>query len=86
MSWSISKGKRAKRLNQTLEQKESHKTKYKFQGKCYYCGKMGHKSVDCRLPKNKKNHETNIIDDISKDVSDINLVVVVSEVNLLGSN
>ena len=36
----------------------------------------------------KKNHEAHIteLDSISRDVSDINLLVVVSEVNLVGSN
>lgn len=45
---------------------------------------MGHKSNECRLPKNKKNHDTNMMDDVSKDVLDIKLVAVVSEVNLIG--
>ena len=61
-------------------------TKPRFQGKCFNCGKKGHKSTDCRLPKKKKDHETNMIDDISKDVSDMNLAAVVTEVNLIGSN
>ena len=41
---------------------------------------------DCRLPKNNKPKEANVINDISKDVSDIDLTVVVSEVNSVGSN
>lgn len=35
--------------------------------------------------KNKK-HETNVVDNITQDVSDISLCAVVSEVNLVGSN
>ena len=30
--------------------------------------------------------EVNVVDDITKDVSDINLIVVIFEVNLVGSN
>ena len=58
-------------------------SKNKFQGKCFNCGKVGHRSVDCRLlRKNNKNHETNVVDNITHNVSDINLFVV-SEVNLV---
>ncbi|WKA09039.1 hypothetical protein VitviT2T_026717 [Vitis vinifera] len=60
--------------------------KPKFQGKCFNCGKQGHKSVDCRLPKKNKPKEANVIDDITKNVFDIDLTAVVSEVNLVGSN
>ena len=59
--------------------------KQKFQGKCFNCDKMGHKASDCRLPKKKKN-EANIVDEITQEVSDIDLCAVVSEVNLVGSN
>ncbi|KAL6331736.1 hypothetical protein AAG906_016732 [Vitis piasezkii] len=47
---------------------------------------QSHKSVDCRLPKKNKPKEANVIDDITKNVSDIDLTAVVSEVNLVGSN
>ena len=60
--------------------------KQKFLGKCFNYGKQGHKSSDCRLPKRNKPKEPNVIDDISKDVSDIDLTTVISEVNLVGSN
>ncbi|KAL6344924.1 hypothetical protein AAG906_006685 [Vitis piasezkii] len=60
--------------------------KPKFQGKCFNCGKQGHKSVDCRLPKKNKPKEANVIDDITRNVSDIDLTAIVSEVNLVGSN
>ncbi|KAL6312007.1 hypothetical protein AAG906_017660 [Vitis piasezkii] len=59
--------------------------KPKFQGKCFNCGKQGHKSVDCRLPKKNKPKEANVIDDITKNVSDIDLTDSL-EVNLVGSN
>ena len=61
--------------------------KNKFQEKCFNCGKMGHRFVDCRLPRrNNKNHEANVVDNIIQDVSDINLSAMVFEVNLVGSN
>ena len=60
--------------------------KKKFQGKCFNYEKQGHKSSDCRLPKRNKPKEANMVDGITKDVFDINLTVVISEVNLVGSN
>ena len=60
--------------------------KQKFLGKCFNCGKQGHKSSDCRLPKRNKPMEANVINDISKDVSDINLMAIIFEVNLVGTN
>ena len=60
--------------------------KLKFQGKCFNCGKQGHKYANFRLPKRKKPKETNVVDDISKDVSDIDLITVIFEVNLVRSH
>ena len=60
--------------------------KQKFIGKCFNYGKQGHKSSDCRLPKRNKLKEANVVDDISKDVYEIDLTAVISEVNLVGSN
>ena len=60
--------------------------KQKFIGKCFNCGKQGHKSSDCKLPKKNKLKEANVVDDLSKDVSEIDLTAVISEVNLVGSN
>ena len=60
--------------------------KQKFLGKCFNCGKQGHRSSDCKLPKRNKPKEANVIDNISKDVSDIDLTTIISEVNLVGSN
>ncbi|GAB2278393.1 hypothetical protein Dimus_039287 [Dionaea muscipula] len=60
--------------------------KPKFQDKCFNCGKNGYRMVDCRLPKQNKNAQANMMEDPSKDVSTISLAAVVSEVNLIGSN
>ena len=48
--------------------------------------KQGHKSLDCKLPKRSKLNEANVVDGITKDVFDIDLTIVISEVNLVGSN
>ncbi|KAL5559487.1 hypothetical protein UlMin_035698 [Ulmus minor] len=60
--------------------------KHKFQGKCFNCDKIGYESSECKLPKKNKNHEANVVDDITQDVADIDLCAVISEVNLVGSN
>ena len=60
--------------------------KQKFIGKCFNYGKQGHKSSYCRLLKKNKLKEANVVDDLSKDVSEIDLTAVISEVNLVGSN
>ncbi|PON80618.1 Zinc finger, CCHC-type [Parasponia andersonii] len=59
--------------------------KQKFQRKCFNCEKRGHKALDYRLPKKKKN-EANIVDEITQDVSDIDLCIVISKMNLFGYN
>ena len=58
----------------------------KFQGKCFNCGKQGHKSIDYRLLNRSEPKEDNVVDDISKDVSNTDLTTVINEVNLVGSN
>ena len=69
-----------------LEHKGEVSKKQKFIGQCFNCGKQGHKSSDCKLPKRNKPKKANVIDNISKDVSNIDLTAVISEVNLVGSN
>ena len=39
-----------------------------------------------QIAKRNKPKEANVVDDITKDVSDINLTLVISKVNLVGSN
>ncbi|XP_015875287.2 uncharacterized protein LOC107412096 [Ziziphus jujuba] len=60
--------------------------KAKFQGKCFNCDKMDHRAADCRLPKRKRNIETTMMEHITREVDEIDLNAVVSEVNLVGSN
>ena len=60
--------------------------KQKFQRKCFNCDKIVHKSSECKLLKKNKNHEANVVDNITQDVADINLCIVIFEVNLIESN
>ncbi|PKI57122.1 hypothetical protein CRG98_022486 [Punica granatum] len=39
--------------------------KPKFQGKCFNCDKKGHRSADYRLPKRKKDHEANVVNEMA---------------------
>ena len=45
-------------------------SKKKFLGKYFNCGKMGHKSTECRLLKRKR-HEAHVVDEVSQDMSEI---------------
>ena len=47
--------------------------KQKFQGKCFNSDKVGHQFAYCKLPKKKKNHEANVLDNIAQEVGDIGL-------------
>ena len=42
--------------------------------------------MDDRLPKRNKPKEANVVDNITKDVSDIDLTAVIFEVNLVRLN
>ena len=61
----------------------------KFQGKCYVCNKQGHRAKDYHNRKEqgnpkKKRPQANVTK--VDDVSDMNLSVIVSKVNFIGSN
>ena len=81
----VSKFKKAynKGKSTKLRPKGGVSKKLKFQGKCFNCGMQGYKFEDCRLPKRNKPKEANVVDDISKDVSNIGFTVVIFEVNLM---
>ncbi|XP_073307181.1 uncharacterized protein [Primulina huaijiensis] len=59
-------------------------SKKKFSGKCYNYDGMGYKASECKKPK--RNQEANVVENISQEVSNINLCAIISEVNLVGSN
>lgn len=48
-----------------LRPKRGISKKQNFQGKCFNYNKMGHKAINCRLVKKKKNKKTNIIEDFA---------------------
>ena len=42
--------------------------------------------MDCKLAKRNKPKEVNVVDGITKDVSNIDLTAIISEINFVGSN
>ncbi|KAK5838770.1 hypothetical protein PVK06_007508 [Gossypium arboreum] len=60
--------------------------KQKFQGKCFNCSKIGHKSSDCRFPKKVKANKANTVEEIFKEVFDMDLCAVIFKVNMVDSN
>ena len=86
----LGQGSKTKKHNKGKGSKLEHKggvsKKKKLLGRCFNCEKQGHKSSDCRLPKRNKHKEANVVDDISKVVSDIDLTTIIYEVKLVGSH
>ncbi|PHU06076.1 hypothetical protein BC332_26898 [Capsicum chinense] len=61
----------------------SNQPKKKFKGKCFNCGKIGHKSTDCRASKkDKKKGQANMIES-NKEYDD--LCAMFTECNLVGN-
>ncbi|GMY11025.1 Retrovirus-related Pol polyprotein from transposon TNT 1-94 [Fagus crenata] len=87
------KNKKRRHFGQEFGQGSNQDTKgghaKRFKGKCFICDKPGHRAKDCHKRNdqgNKKTFQANIseVGTLSKDVSNINLSAVVSEVNLVG--
>ncbi|XXG82530.1 hypothetical protein AAC387_Pa10g0455 [Persea americana] len=81
-----------KRKNPSSGPKQGPTDNKKFKGKCYVCDKSVHRTKDCRKRKDqgntsKKSAHANMteLDNLSTDVSNINVSVVVSKVNLVGN-
>ncbi|PHT44720.1 hypothetical protein CQW23_13878 [Capsicum baccatum] len=61
----------------------SNQPKKKLKGKCFNCGKISHKSIDCRAPKKgKKKDQANMIES-NKEYDD--LCAMFMEYNLVGN-
>ncbi|KAK5784322.1 hypothetical protein PVK06_038845 [Gossypium arboreum] len=85
----VNKDSKKRKHSQTgskLGPKDDVFKKPEFQEKYFNCNKMGHKSSDCRLPKRVRINEANAVENISKEVFDLDLCAVISEVNLVDSN
>ncbi|XP_017625097.1 uncharacterized protein LOC108468751 [Gossypium arboreum] len=77
--WHFQKAKKTSRREKQpqngskLGPKGGISNKKKIQGKCFNCNKMGHKSSDCRIPKKVRANEANVMKEISKEMSDMDL-------------
>ncbi|GJW97894.1 retrotransposon protein, putative, ty1-copia subclass [Tanacetum coccineum] len=61
--------------------------KQKFQGTCYNCDHPGHHATNCKIPKRVNPRQANMVNDnidMIAMVSDV--IAMISEVNLVGSN
>ncbi|XP_060668437.1 uncharacterized protein LOC132799788 [Ziziphus jujuba] len=81
-----SKIKKKTRRDSKLGFKRRISKKAKFQDKYFNCNKKGHRVAKCRLLKRKKSKEAQMMEYITREVDEIDLSIVVSDVNLVGSS
>ncbi|PHT41685.1 hypothetical protein CQW23_20539 [Capsicum baccatum] len=66
----VEDGQNNSKKRKNVEHGSNHPKK-KFKGKCFNCGKVGHKSTDCQAPKKgKKKDQANLIES-NKDCDDL---------------
>lgn len=71
--------------NKGKKMKHSAKPSKKFKGKCYNCGKAGHRFVDCCKPKKQARANINESDALSNGMPYMNLSTIISECNHVGN-
>ena len=63
----------AKKIKKNYGPKNHNNSNKKFKGSCYNCGKSGHRSSECRAPKNKNKNkgQANIVETDDMNIEDL---------------
>lgn len=60
--------------------------KQQFQGVCFNCDQPGHRAANCKMPKRVTPREANMVNDVDMIAMVSDVIAMISEVNLVGSN